>query len=413
MDLLYYFKRSIVEKAIKYGLVLSPEVLDTLLHYKGNLDLLFKELSSRGITRVELTHLQGNRDKNREIQKTPAVEELVEDQPCEPKIRVSLYVDPDELEPPNWEREQVKMLQERLEFLRPLIASRGITAADYDRAMRSEEERIVIGVVLKKEVNGSKTRIYIEDGEESAVLTSPEGADVARSLRYVDQDMVVGFVVRASGRNLFIRDVLWPQLSSRRVIMNCPFRLLVIPDAYRYNLEKLVQVPHDALVLLSNVASTYNSNPEDVYRKIDAIISSREEPVFVIPGPEDLVRIVPPHPPHDASLFPSASSLDNVALLGSPTVIRIGKVSLLLYDGGYYRRTGVPPETLLYSRLIQPNISSYPYRSSRDYSLMKKVPDYVLMPVGGRKKKIGSTTLILRTKPYVLELSSGEVRGVG
>ena len=412
MDLLYYFKRSIVEKAIKYGLMLSPEVLDALLHYKGDLDLLFKELSSRGITTVELSHIQGPKKENRTVRREEKSELEEGDHTCEPKIRISLYVDPDELEPPNWEKERMKMLQERLEFLRPLITSRGLITADFDRAVRSEEERIVTGIILKKEVNGQRTSVYIEDGEESAILLS-HGGEMEHLLKYVDQDMAVGFVVRSTGKSLVIKDVLWPQLASRKVRLDCSFKLLVIPEAYKYDIERLLQEPHDIVVFLSNVADVYKTDPEEVYRKIDAVLSSREEPIFIIPGPGDFVRAVPPHPPHDSSLFPDSASLDNVHLLGSPAIIKVDGISILLYDGGYYKRTNIPPEVILYSRLVQPNISSYPYRSSRDYSLLRRMPDYVLTPVGGRRKQIGSSVLIPREKPYLLDISTGRVKSLG
>jgi hypothetical protein len=414
VDLLDYFKRSLVEKAIKYGLVLSPEVLDALLYYEGNIDDLFRRLSQKGVTLVESKHLNPE-EPVPSVQRREESTLITNPEPtCEPKIRISLYIDPDELEPPNWEKEREKMLRERLEFLRPLIASRGLVAADYDRAMRSEEEKTIIGLVLKKEVNGNgKTMIYIEDGENSTILLSPGTHEIETALRFVDQDMVVGFVVKGVGKALIIEDVLWPQIPSYSPEKGCPFRLLVIPFAYRHNIERLLQEPHDAVILLSNVVNAYSVNPQETYRRIDEIISSLEEPVFVVPGPEDLVRAIPPHPPHDETLFPNASGMDNITLLGSPAIVRIGPTSLLLYDGGYYRKTGAPIEELIYSRLIQPNISSFPYRSSRDYSLLKKLPDYVLSPVGGRKKRIGPTTLLVRDKPYILNLSTGEVKYLG
>ncbi|NPA86923.1 MAG: hypothetical protein GXO00_02855 [Candidatus Diapherotrites archaeon] len=418
MDLISYLKKEIIAKAYRHGLILTPEALDYLLHYVHDVDRVLRELSRRGITTVRLEDLvESPREEPSKVQESEPPEpepQLPEPaSPCTNRIRVRLYVDPGEIYPSSWEREQERILRERIEELSSVLISKGrVSFVSYDRAKRNEEMRYILGLVLKVERSASgRTILYVENGEESDVVISVGEKSLERKLSMVDEDMVLALGVTSREGRLFLRDLVFPgttgHVPSRE---NCSYRLLVIPDAHRFDLQELLKTPSDGVLLLSNVVNVYSTpDPRKTYRELDEVLSSLDKDVFVVPGPLDAVRVLPPHPPVDEDLMPNSSASDHVYLLGSPAAVKINSTTLLFYDGEYHRRRGKPLDVSVLSRLVQPPIGSFPYEASRDFSLLKKLPDLFLSPVGGSPRELGGVQIIPLTEPYVVELSSRKV----
>ncbi len=411
VDIIEHMKRTVVEKAYRYGLILTPEALEYLVFSEKDVEGKLRELARRGVTTVRLEDLAEEREEEKgEVEVLPATEE---EEGCEGRIRILLYIDPDEVEPADWDRERERILLERLEYLGELLRGKArVSPTSYSRALRSGEERDVIGIVAKiDETPSGKVIIHLEDGEDAVTVIHTGVREAERKMRYLVQDSVVALKVVGTGDVLLLRDITFPgTVGFARRRLPCPKRLLVVPNPYSHDLSQLLNVDADAVVLLSNVVHIYRSaNPREEYRKLDALLTSQEKEVFVVPGMYDAVRSIPPHPPLDHSLLPDSSSSDHVHLLGSPAIIKVDSIPVLLYDGEFYSHTGRDPETMVYTRLVQPDISTYPYRSSRDYSLLRRLPQLVLMPVGGRPRRTGDVDIVTLDTPYIVDVSTGKV----
>ncbi len=423
MDILSYVKKEIVEKALKKGLILTPEALDYLVFSVKNVDEVLDRLARSGITTVRLEDITSEREEVIEVRKEEEkegeesverigtiVEEPVGD--CKHRIRVSLYADLDDLEPASWERDQERILRERLSFFESLFKQKGQSFVDYDRARRSGEERNVLGLIVKVDHTPSgKTIIYVEDGEETASIIHIGERDAERKIPYLDTDVVALFTVRSSDNGFFLRDIVLPGTAGYVPrISECPYRLLVVPNPFEKDLTSLPLDEVDGVAFVSNIIHVYRSpDPKEAYKVFDSFISSIERDVFVVPGLYDAVRSIPPHPAIDSSLLPESSSLENVFLLSSPSIVKINRRQVLFYSGEYYVHASMPLDGLLRTRLIQPDISSYPFRASKDFSLLRKVPDISIVPSNGRTYQVGDAIVIGRTSPYIVEISSGKV----
>ncbi len=417
MDLFEYLKRELVLKASRRGLILTPEALEYLLYSVKDVDSVLDALARQGLTVVRLEDILGERAKEKEEVPERAREEAPTEEPppppekvleCEPRFRVRLYVDPSEIEPPSWERERERILRNRLEELGAALKRRGnVAPVSYDRALRSEEPRDVLGIVLKVEqIPGGRTAIYVEDGEESAVIYYSGNRELQRKVSLLAPDSVAVFRVVSRNGRLYLNDLFFPG-GAPPPAPPCSLRILVssgVPE----NLPELSSSA-DAVIILPDVVNVYESfDLKEDYRRVDEVLSSLEVPTFVVPGPFDAVRRVPPHPPLEPDLLPESSASGNVTLLGSPALIRTNGIDILLYDGEYHRMSGHPLSSINSLLLIQPDISSFPYLSSRDYSLLKRPPHYILSPMSGRPA--GGVVPLRGT--YYLDLSEGKVMRV-
>ena len=426
MDILSYVKKEIVRKALKKGLILTPEALDYLVFSVKNVDEVLDRLARSGITTVRLEDITSERKEVVEVrveesegeERVERIETIVEEAPaeCNHRVRVSLYVDPDDVEPASWEREQERILRSRIDFFSGLFKQKGQSFVDYDRARRSGEERNILGLVVKVDHTPTgKTVIYVENGEDATSIVHIGEREAERKMPYIDTDVVALFSVRSSENGFFLRDILLPGTAGYVPrISECPYRLLVVPHPFKRDLSGLPLEEIDGVAFVADIIHVYRSpDPKEAYKEFDSFVSSIEKDVFVVPGLFDAVRSIPPHPAIDPSLLPDSSSLENVFLLSSPSMVKINRRLVLFYSGEYYVHSSMPLDGLLRMRLIQPDISSYPFRASKDFSLLKKVPDISIVPSTGKDYYVGDALIAGKTTPYIVEISSGKVIDLG
>ena len=412
MDLLQYLRQEIVHRASRYGLILTPEALDYLLFSVKNLDEVFRSLSRQGITFVRLEDIVGEKKeredrRNEQEHSSPEIVGVLDGTTrCEPRFRVKLYVDPDDLYPVNWERERANILLNRLDKLGELIKGKGhVVPVEYSRALRSSEEKDILGLVFQVETTSAgRLIVRLEDQENSVDVYVPPEKELMKKVGLIAGDSVVALRVVSRKERLILRDVYFPGGVPTHI--PCNLNILVVPDPWKNPIPSIDNV--DAVVLLGNIVNVYATHDiKAAYRRMDEIIVGYEVPVFVVPGPLDAVRLVPPRPPLEEDLFPNASQSDNVHLLGSPALLRVNGVDVLLQDAHYWERARSPIFSVFRLLLSQPNISSFPYLSSRDYALLKKPPHYVLIPSGeSYGRAVGLKT------PYILNMAEGKVIGI-
>jgi len=389
VDLIGYLRRGLVERASRHGLLLTPEALEYVLFHVDDPDGLFSSLKKSGHTLVRLEDIIGGREERVERR---VVREEVREVGCRPSVRVKLLVEDEESA--SWERERERILRERLRVLGEMIRLRE-GSVPYERALRSQEERVVVGVVLEK----GKNYVYLENGQETATIYIN-----SQKLDYVDRDAVVGIRARGDGQRLYGSDVVFPGPGNVGR-SSCPFRLLVVPPG-----TKPPEADVHGIVFFGPFVDVIREpNPKEKYREWDKIFTSYDIPVFVVPGPQDAVKYTPPRPPLDENLLPDSAAADNVFLLSSPSLVRINGADVLFYDGEYYKKRGLHPLSALLTLLVQQNISTFPYISPKDYSLLKRAPTYFLLPYNASGEAGGR--VVGSSRPFVLELSSGKVVG--
>ncbi len=386
MTLLDFIKRSVVEKAYKYGLILTPEALEYLISLPSIPERLFLDLKRRGVTIVTYNDIVKD-EKHDETEKE--VEHFYpKTRNCKGRVRMVFTPELEEDVPSDPEREKRDILMNRLEILRKVIEKRySFESAEYSKIERGGDEKYTTGIILQKRATEKGVVIGIENGDEymEVLITNPS------LFNLLDSDMVIGLKTSKKGSVVVSDTVLFPGFIWE-YSENCGIKV----SFYSYPSPRDVENAESDVIIIDGVVDVRKINDiKRSYREIDEVISSVGVPVIVMPSYHDAVRQYPPILPIDDDLMPESHQSFNVIMAGKPSYFKIGEHPFFVADYKHIATRNLNPEVYPLSLLSYPVLSSLPYLSHKDY-IMKDPPRVV---VGGVNKKKGET-LFLEVKTY-------------
>ncbi len=370
VDILQHIRREIVQKALKYGLILTPEALDYFIYSDRTPEITMKRLREKGISIVRLEDIEGEKEEH-----TITISEVE----CSGRVRITPLFDEEHLVDSIDERRRKELLINRLETLREfLFRSGGASYTTFSRAKRGTEEKRIAALITSIK-NGY---ILAETEEEQEVIRANNVPE------YLGRDMVVGLQVKPQNNQLILTGVTFPGSMLR--FRGCERRILFIPHFYRYKDRDFP--PSDITVVVGVLDVFRDAN----YSEIDELLSQREN-VYVAPHRWDAVRMYPPFPPLDKDL----PSVHNIP---SPTILRVDDIRILVYDGLYNEESGKSVAAQAYSRLVQPDISTIPYLSIKD-GIMERLPNIILSP----HSVLSNGIIYPVSGPMLIDLKEGKV----